>query len=103
MKLFSTYSVKIKHYTHIFKETVLLYRAVVDFLIGVCLEQWDIIATINQGLLRQQYVEHLCHKTKSNLNVKIDSGGRLWLFTLLVTVMAITAVLTKKFSQNRKK
>lgn len=38
MKVFSTYSMKIKHYNHIFKETVSLYQAAVDFLIGVCLE-----------------------------------------------------------------
>ena len=31
MKLFPTYSVKIKHYNHIFKETVSLYRAAVGF------------------------------------------------------------------------
>ena len=26
MKIFSTYSVKIKHYNHIFKDTVSIYR-----------------------------------------------------------------------------
>ena len=34
MKLFSSYSVKIKHYNHIFQETVNLYRNAVDFLNG---------------------------------------------------------------------
>ncbi len=32
MEIFSTYSVKIKHYNHIFKETFSLYREAVDFL-----------------------------------------------------------------------
>lgn len=41
MEIFSTYSVKIKHYNHIFKETVSLYREAVDFYIHVCLEHWD--------------------------------------------------------------
>lgn len=39
MKLFLTYSVKIKHYNHIFKETAALYRDAVDFLIGACLDE----------------------------------------------------------------
>lgn len=39
MKIFSTYSVKIKHYNHIFKDTVSIYRHAVDFLINVCLNE----------------------------------------------------------------
>lgn len=31
MKIYSTYSVKIKHYNHIFKDTIKLYRLAVDF------------------------------------------------------------------------
>ncbi len=32
MKIFSSYSVKIKHYNHIFKDTVAIYRSAVDYL-----------------------------------------------------------------------
>ena len=35
MKIFSSYSVKIKHYNHIFKDTVAIYRSAVDYLIGM--------------------------------------------------------------------
>ena len=44
MKIFSTYSVKIKHYNNIFKETINIYREAVDFLIDVCLKEWVAIA-----------------------------------------------------------
>lgn len=76
MRLFSTYSVKIKHYNRIFRETVTLYRNSVDFLIKVCLDEWDTIANISQNQLRQQYVEHLCHQTKKNPSVKYPTFDR---------------------------
>lgn len=76
MKLFSTYSVKIKHYNHIFKETVSLYREAVDFLIKVCLDEWDTIANMSQNQICQQYVEHLCHQTQKNPSVKYPTFDR---------------------------
>ena len=75
MKLFSTYSVKIKHYSHIFKETVALYRAAVDFLIQVCLDEWDTLSEMN-GVLRNNYVEQLCHRTKDNPDVVYPAFDR---------------------------
>lgn len=68
MKIFSTYSVKIKHYNHIFKDTVSVYRKTVDFFINVCLTEWEDILPISSSVLRQQYVERLCHKTDDNQN-----------------------------------
>ena len=41
MKIMSTYSVKIKEYNHIFKDTIRLYRRAVDFYIDVILNEWD--------------------------------------------------------------
>lgn len=67
MKLYSTYSVKIKHYNKIFKETVAIYRSAVDFLISVCLNEWDAITVIDAPLARMRCVELLCHGTKSNV------------------------------------
>ena len=67
MKIFSTYSVKIKHYSSIFKETVSVYREAVDFLIGVCMNEWEYISAISGSLLRQQHVERLTHETADNL------------------------------------
>lgn len=68
MKIFSTYSVKIKHYNHIFKDTVSIYRKAVDFFIDICLTEWEDIFPIGGNILRQQYVERLCHKTDDNPN-----------------------------------
>ena len=39
MEIYSTYSVKIKHFNNIFKQTVSIYRDAVDFLIAVYLEE----------------------------------------------------------------
>ena len=73
MKIFSTYSVKIKHYNNIFKETINIYREAVDFLIDVCLKEWDDISTIKGNLQRQRYVECLCHRTSDNPDIKYNS------------------------------
>ncbi len=66
MKIYSTYGVKIKHYNHIFKDTVKIYRKAVDFLINVCLSEWNNISAIKGNLLQQQYVERCIHVTKCN-------------------------------------
>lgn len=66
MKIYSTYSVKIKHYNHIFKDTISVYRKAVDFLIDVCLSEWDNISTNKGNLLQQQYVERCIHVTRDN-------------------------------------
>lgn len=73
MKIFSTYSVKIKHYNHIFKDTISIYREAVDFLINVCINEWDNISAVDGNLLKQSYIEHLCHKTADNPDVKYNS------------------------------
>ena len=80
MKIVSTYGVKIKTYKHIFKETIGIYRHAVDFLIGVCLNEWDVIKKIEQNLLRQQYVERLCHSTKRNPDVVYDFDEKFYKF-----------------------
>ena len=66
MKIYTSYSIKIKKYNNIFKDTVAIYREAVDFFIDVCMREWDDIVTIGGDLLKQQYVERLCHKTSKN-------------------------------------
>lgn len=96
MRLFSTYSVKIKHYNRIFRETVTLYRNSVDFLIKVCLDEWDTIANISQNPLRQQYVEHLCHQTKKNPSVKyLTFDRRFYKFPSYLRRSAINEAIGK--------
>lgn len=76
MKIFSSYSVKIKHYNHIFKDTVAIYRSAVDYLISVCLEEWNTVSGIQGNLLRQQYMERLCHATADNSDPKYTGFDR---------------------------
>lgn len=47
MKVVSSYSVKVKHYNKIFRETVCLYRKVVDFFIQVCLQEWEALTQLH--------------------------------------------------------
>lgn len=65
MKIYTTYSVKIKHYSRIFKDTVTIYRHAVDYLITVCLKDWDAIVMF-KGQNRLTYIESLIHGTKDN-------------------------------------
>ena len=69
MQIYSTYSVKIKHYNHIFKDTVSVYRDAVDFLITVCLDEWESI-TVFTGHNRLSYIESLIHVTGDHPDVK---------------------------------
>ena len=77
MKIFSTYSVKIKRYNHIFKNTVSVYRSAVDFLINVCLHNWDIISEY-KGQNKLTYIETLIHATKDNPNPTYDFDSKFY-------------------------
>ena len=72
MKIYSTYSVKIKHYNSIFKQTIRIYRDAVDFFIQVCLQEWDVIKEIDSALAEQSYVESLCIRNKSHPEPKYN-------------------------------
>ena len=78
MDIYTTYKVKIKHYNHIFKQTVAIYRNDVDYLIAVCHENWESISSIEGSLNRQRYVETLVHATKDNPNPKYDFDEKFY-------------------------
>ena len=63
MKVYSTYSVKIKHYNKIFAETVAVYRSAVDYLINVVADEWDVVKDVEGSQARMRCVESLCHGT----------------------------------------
>ena len=99
MKIFSTYCVKIKHYNHIFKDTISLYRKAVDFFIDVCLNEWGSISLIEGNLSKQQYVEQLCHKTVDNPNPKyVDFDIKFYKFPSYLRRSAINEALGKASS-----
>ena len=70
MEIYSTYSVKIKHFNDIFKQTISVYRDAVDFLIMVCLDEWSNIRKIDKNLACKQHIEQLIHATKANQDVR---------------------------------
>ena len=66
MNIYSAYSVKIKHYSRIFADTIQIYRSAVDFLINVCVAEWDTLSKEGSYLYQQKYVENLIHSTKNH-------------------------------------
>ena len=95
MKIYSTYSVKIKHYNHIFKDTIKLYRSAVDFFINVCLEEWEDISKIDYKQEQQSYIEHLCHKTKLNPSIKYNFDKKFYKFPSYLRRGAINEAIGK--------
>lgn len=96
MKITSTYSVKIKEYNHIFKDTVVLYRKSVDFFINVCLENWNDILQIKGGIKQKQsFVEGLTVKTKDRPAVKYDFSTFMYKFPCYLRRSAISEAIGK--------
>ena len=60
-------------------DTVSVYRKAVDFLINVCLSEWDSISAVKGNLLQQQYVETIAllgknvTRSKSHVNLGLDA------------------------------
>ena len=94
MKIYTTYGVKIKHYNHIFKDTVSIYRHAVDYLISVCLNNWDDISVLN-SFNRLKYVETLTHSTKDNPNPKYDFDSRFYKLPSYLRRSAINEAIGK--------
>ena len=77
MQMYTTYSVKIKHYNSIFKETVAIYRHAVDYILNACLENWEEISSL-EGRDRFAYVEHLIDATKNNPNPAYNFDSKFY-------------------------
>ena len=73
----STYSVKIKHFNHIFTETVKIYRDAVDFFIDVCLHEWSVLDTLH-GRNKLSYLEKVTHRTRNHPSVRYDFDKRFY-------------------------
>lgn len=95
MKIMTTYSVKIKHYNRIFKETVAIYRNAVDFLIDVCLKEWEDISQLVYALEKNNLVERLVHITKQNRIVKYDFDKNFYKFPSYLRRSAISEAIGK--------
>lgn len=94
MKIYTSYSVKIKHYNHIFKDTVNVYRNAVDYLIKVCLSHWDVVTTFN-GQNRLTYIETLIHATGDNPTPIYDFDAKFYKMPCYVRRSAINEAIGK--------
>ena len=94
MKINTSYSCKIKHYSHILKETVSLYRKATDFFIAVCLAEWDSITPIKGDKAKQRYVETLCVST-AKVTPKYDFGTAFYKFPCYLRRAAISDAIGK--------
>lgn len=95
MKVVTSYSIKIKTYNHIFRDTVRLYRMAVDFFIGVCLAEWDSIIELPGEKSRQRYVEILCHQGRSERTPKYGFDRKFYKFPSYLRRAAISAAIGK--------
>lgn len=95
MKIYTTYKVKIKRYSAIFKETVLIYRKAVDFFIEVCLLEWEKISEIAGSKAKMSFVEKLCHRTEKNPQVKYDFSEDFYKFPSYLRRAAIMEAIGK--------
>lgn len=77
MNIFSSYKVKIKHYNHIFEQTVEIYRSAVSFFIDVCDKEWKELESL-KNLERCRKIEELTLQTKKNANPKYNFNERFY-------------------------
>ena len=66
MEIYTSYKVKIRHYNHIFEETIRIYRDSIDFFLSVILEHRDGIFSLKTGNEKLLEVERLTIRTKKN-------------------------------------
>ncbi len=91
----STYSVKIKHYNHIFKDTVALYRKAVDSLISICLNEWDDLSCIGSKKQQMSYIERLCHISRNRPIAKYQFDRQFYKFPSYLRRAAINEAIGK--------
>ena len=77
MNIFSSYKVKIKHYNHIFEQTVEIYRNAVSFFIDICDKEWNILEPL-RSKEKLSYIEKFTLQTKNNQNPKYNFNERFY-------------------------
>lgn len=95
MNITSMYSVKIKEYRHIFKESIEQYRSATDFFIGICLKEWDRITPIKGLKAKQSYVETLTVPTSRRLNVAYNFNQKFYKMPCYLRRAAISEAIGK--------
>lgn len=77
MKEFSSYKVQIKHYNHIFEQTVEIYRNAVFFFIDICDKEWNKLKDL-RSKERLQLIEKLSLETKKNTVTKYNFNQKFY-------------------------
>ena len=95
MEIVSTYSVKVKDYNQIFRDSVSLYRQAVDWFIDVVLNEWDDIQSVSGMKERKTFVESLTISSKSHPNPKYDFSSAFYKFPSYLRRAAITEAIGK--------
>lgn len=95
MKDVTCYKVKIKHYNRIFNDTVSQYRGAVDFFIGFCLQEWDVLKKLGTSYNQLRYVELHTHATKSHPEPKCNFDAQFYKFPCYLRRSAITSAIGK--------
>ena len=94
MDIYSTYSVKIKHYNRIFLQSVEQYRKAVDFFIGVCMKEWEVLGTVS-GVRSVNAIEGLTVRTKKRPEVRYDFSKAFYKFPSYLRRSAIAEAYGK--------
>ena len=94
MDIYSTYSVKIKHYNRIFLQSVEQYRKAVDFFINVCMKEWEVLGTVS-GVRSVNAIESLTVRTKKRPEVRYDFSKAFYKFPSYLRRSAIAEAYGK--------
>ena len=97
MKHTSSYSVEFKNNLRAVKNTVLLYRKAVEYLITPVKDHYEELKKIKSSNYQQQYVEHLVHSTKNHKAV-YDFDKEFYKFPSYFRRSAITHAIGAVFS-----
>lgn len=95
MKLYSSYDVKIKHYNHIFKDTLTLYRNASKFYLDVILQEWDNVVLCNTNHDKLNFIESITVSTKTHPNPIYDFTNQFYKFPSYLRRAVISEMLGK--------
>ncbi|MGF6990083.1 IS605 OrfB family transposase [Lachnospiraceae bacterium PM6-15] len=98
MKHVSTYSVKIKDYRRVFKDTVSAYRQAVDYFIAVADKEWASFQEVSSSMYRLRLMEEFAHRTAKRPSPKYcfeEAGKVFYKFPSYLRRAAINEALGK--------
>lgn len=95
MDIHTSYSVKIKEYSHIFRDSVKLYRGAVSFYIGVIGREWESFSAFRSQLAAVNLAERLTVVTPRHPCVPYDFGKEFYKFPSYMRRAAIAEAYGK--------